>query len=402
MNTPKPLAIGEFVVLLAFMISIVALATDIMLPALDLIGAELGVSNPNDVQFIVSALFLGFAVGQAVAGPLSDSFGRKPVIYGGYAIFLIGCAMSLWATTWEMMIAGRILQGVGAASPRIVSLALVRDGYAGREMARIMSVVMAVFILVPCIAPALGEGIIALSGWRATFGVLIALAVIAAVWFAQRQPETLLPSLRRPFRATTLAAGLREVLRSRIAMGYTLATGLIFGAFLAYLSTAQQIFSITFDRGTLFALYFAIAALAIGAASLVNSLLVMRLGMRRLSVLAVLGLSALSLAFLVPVSVASGMPDFWLFMTWLLASFFCIGILFGNLNAIALEPLGHIAGMGAAIIGSLSNIISLPIAWLLGQQFSGSATPLVVGFAAMGIAAFGAMCWAECGIPKHG
>ncbi|MBZ8119783.1 multidrug effflux MFS transporter [Roseovarius sp. LXJ103] len=402
MSTPKPLSIGEFVVLLAFMISIVALATDIMLPALDLIGAELGVSNPNDVQFIVSALFLGFAVGQALAGPLSDSFGRKPVIYGGYAIFLLGCAMSLWASTWEMMIAGRILQGVGAASPRIVSLALVRDGYAGREMARIMSVVMAVFILVPCIAPALGEGVIALSGWRATFGVLIALAVIAAIWFAARQPETLLPSLRRPFRAATLGAGLREVLRSRIAMGYTLATGLIFGAFLAYLSTAQQIFSITFDRGSLFALYFAIAALAVGAASLVNSLLVMRFGMRRLSVLAVLGLSALSLAFLGPVWAADGLPEFWLFMGWLLASFFCIGILFGNLNAIALEPLGHIAGLGAAMIGSLSNVISLPIAWLIGQQFSGSATPLVVGFAAMGIAAFGAMCWAERGIPRYG
>lgn len=395
----RPLGFGEFVTLLAFMVSIVALATDIMLPALDVIGHDLGVDNPNDVQLIVSSLFLGFGVGQLLAGPLSDSFGRKPVIYGGYALFLLGCAMSLWAQSWEMMIAGRILQGLGAASPRIVTLALVRDGMAGREMARIMSVVMAVFILVPCLAPALGEGVIALSGWRATFAVLMISGVAACVWCALRQPETLPPARRRAFGPGPLWAAFRDVCASRIAVGYTLASGLIFGAFLTYLSTAQQVFAVAFDAGDLFALYFAIAAASIGVASLVNSLLVMRMGMRPLSVAALIGLIALSLALLA--WAATGPMPFALFMAWLLAAFFCVGILFGNLNAIAMEPLGHIAGMAAALIGAVSNFISLPIAWYVGHLFDGTAIPLVASFATMGLAALAVICWAERGLPRE-
>ncbi|HEY9038932.1 MAG TPA: MFS transporter, partial [Roseovarius sp.] len=198
------LPIPEFVILLAFMVSITALATDIMLPALDVMGHDLGVDDPNSVQLIVSSLFLGFAVGQALAGPLSDSFGRKPVIYGGYVILIIGCLMSLFAASWEMMIAGRVLQGFGAAAPRIVTMALVRDGYEGRAMARIMSIVMALFILVPTIAPALGQVVIWLSGWRATFVVLIVLGIGACLWFALRQPETLPAPMRRPFSARSI------------------------------------------------------------------------------------------------------------------------------------------------------------------------------------------------------
>ncbi|MEB8388487.1 multidrug effflux MFS transporter [Rhodobacteraceae bacterium KMM 6894] len=397
----RSLGFGEFVILLAFMVSIVALATDIMLPGLDLIGHDLGVDDPNDVQLIVSSLFLGFAVGQLIAGPLSDSFGRKPVIYGGYAIFLVGCAMSLWATSWEMMIAGRVLQGLGAASPRIVTLALVRDGYAGREMARIMSVVMAVFILVPCIAPALGEAVIVLSGWRATFAVLIATALPACLWCALRQPETLLPARRRPFSPRPLWAGLREVCSSRMAMGYTVALGMVFGAFLTYLSTAQQVYTVVFDQGALFAMYFAMAALSIGAASLINSMLVIRLGMRKLTLGAVLGVIVLSLVMLTVMSLTPKAPSFALFMVWLMAVFFCVGILFGNLNAIAMEPLGHIAGMGAALIGAISNFIALPIAWYVGHMFDGSAVPLVTGFVVMGSGALVAICWAEGGIPRE-
>jgi DHA1 family bicyclomycin/chloramphenicol resistance-like MFS transporter len=397
----RPLGFGEFVILLAFMVSIVALATDVMLPGLDLIGRDLGVDNPNDVQLIISSLFLGFAVGQLLAGPLSDSFGRKPVIYGGYAVFLLGCALSLWASSWEMMILGRVLQGFGAASPRIVTLALVRDGYAGREMARIMSVVMAVFILVPCIAPALGEVVIAASGWRATFAVLIATAVPACLWCALRQPETLPPARRRAFSPRPLWAALREVCTSRMAMGYTVALGMVFGAFLTYLSTAQQVYTVAFDQGRLFAMYFAMAALSIGAASMINSMLVMRLGMRKLTLGAILGVVTMSLAMVAVMGLIPGTPPFALFMVWLMTVFFCVGILFGNLNAIAMEPLGHIAGMGAALIGAISNFIALPIAWYVGHLFNGSALPLVAGFAVMGTGALIAILWAEGGMPRE-
>jgi DHA1 family bicyclomycin/chloramphenicol resistance-like MFS transporter len=396
----KPIAtlpLLEFVILLAMMISIVALATDMMLPGLATIGHDLGVDDANDVQLIVSSLFFGFAVGQALAGPLSDSFGRKPIIYLGYSVFALGCLMSLFATTWEMMIAGRVLQGLGAASPRIVTLALVRDGYEGREMARIMSFVMAVFILVPTIAPALGQVVIYLSGWRATFLVLIVLAMTAAAWFAMRQPETLPLPQRRPFSATSIWRGLNEIVRNRTAVGNTLALGLIFGAFLAYLSTAQQIYEVVYDAGALFPVYFGMAALSIGGAAVVNSLLVMRLGMRLLTRFAMIGLITLAALFAYPAFASGGVPPLPLFLAWLIASFFCVGILFGNLNAIAMEPLGHMAGLGAALIGSVSNFIALPISYFIGHNFNGTVIPMVAGFGTVGVLALAIFLWSERG-----
>ncbi|MFD0857462.1 multidrug effflux MFS transporter [Roseovarius aquimarinus] len=394
-TTPLPLT--EFVIMLAMMISIVALSTDLMLPGLDVIGHDLGVDDANDTQLIVSSLFLGFAVGQALAGPLSDSFGRKPVIYAGYALFILGCVLSLTATSWEAMIAGRVLQGLGAASPRIVSLALVRDGYEGRSMARIMSIVMAVFVLVPTIAPALGQGVIWLAGWRATFLVLIVMAALAGTWFALRQPETLPAHERRPFSARAIGRGIAEIARSRVAMGSTVALGMIFGAFLAYLSTAQQVYEGVYDAGALFALYFGMAALSIGAAAVVNSMLVMRLGMRFLTRLALIGLIALAALFAVPALAMGGVPPLALFIGWLIASFFCVGLLFGNLNAIAMEPLGHMAGLGAALIGSLSNFIALPISYLIGHAFNGTVLPMLTGFGVVGCLALGVFLWAERG-----
>ena len=388
------LPIPEFVILLAIMVSTSALATDIMLPALDVMGLDLGVDDPNSVQLIVSSLFLGFAVGQALAGPLSDSFGRKPVIYGGYAIFTIGCFMSLFAGNWEVMIAGRVLQGLGAAAPRIVTMALVRDGYEGRAMARIMSIVMAVFILVPTVAPALGQAVIWLSGWRATFVVMIALGIFACLWFAARQPETLPRPARRPFSARSIGAGLREIMASHVAVGHTVALGLIFGVFLSYLSTAQQIFQVAYTTGPLFAVYFGMAALSIGGASVVNSLLVMRLGMRHLTRLALIGLAGLSFLFLIPAFAWDGTPPLALFMAWLILAFFFVGILFGNLTSIAMEPLGHIAGLGAALIGSLSNFIALPISFYIGHLFDGTIIPLVAGFGVMGLLGLGVVQWA--------
>jgi len=394
------LPLTEFVIMLAMMISIVALATDMMLPGLATIGHDLGVDGANDVQLIVSSLFLGFAVGQALAGPLSDSFGRKPIIYLGYAVFIAGCILSLTATSWNAMIVGRVLQGLGAASPRIVSLALVRDGYGGRSMARIMSFVMAVFVLVPTIAPAIGQVVIYLSGWRATFLVLIVMAIIAAAWFALRQPETLAPHERRPFSVKAIWQGLKEISRNRTAIGNTAALGMIFGAFLAYLSTAQQVYEVVYGAGALFPLYFGMTALSIGGAAVVNSMLVMRLGMRFLTRCAMIGLIALAALFAVIALAWGGVPPLPLFIGWLISSFFCVGILFGNLNAIAMEPLGHMAGLGAALIGSVSNFIALPISYFIGHLFDGTVMPLVGGFGTVGILALLIFLWSERGLAR--
>ena len=378
----------EYIILVALLISIGALGTDLMLPALDVIGTDLGASAANDVHYIVTAFFFGMAAGQLIAGPLSDTFGRKPIIYAGYGLFVLGCLISMLTTSWEVMLAGRVLQGLGAAAPRIVTVALVRDAYEGRAMARVMSIVMAAFIIVPIIAPMIGQGLIYVGGWRSTFLGLAVLAMVVSVWFALRQEETLAAAERRAFRPREILAGIAEILRTRVALGYTIATGLVYGMFVGYLGSAQQIFEVTFQVGDLFVVYFAIASASLGAASLLNASLVMRFGMQLLTWLALVGLTVLSFGFLLILPLCGGgVPSLPVFLVWQLSAFFCVGITFGNLNALALEPLGHMAGLGAAFIGSIATFISLPLAAIIGQRFDGTIYPLVSGFAALGFAA---------------
>ncbi len=388
---------GEFVARTALLISLVALSIDAMLPALAEIGSDLGVVRDNDRQQVISVLFLGLAAGQMVYGPLSDSIGRKPAIYGGLVIFIVGSLLSAFAASYSIMLLGRLLQGFGAAAPRIVVIAIVRDRFEGRAMARIMSLVMAVFILIPALAPAIGQGILLISHWRAIFGVLFGLAAVAFVWFAARQPETLAPERRRPFRPYELYMAVRETCLNRDAFGYTLAAGLIFGAFIGYLTSAQQIFQELYGLGRLFPLYFAILALAIGAASLTNSRLVMRYGMRTLCRWALLTMTGLCSIFFVYALLTAGAPPLWLVMSCFVASFFCFGILFGNLNAMAMEPLGHIAGVAATVIGSLTTFISLALGSTIGSLYNGTVLPLIGGFAALGLAALFVMRWAAKG-----
>ena len=388
---------GEFVALVALMTSMVALSIDAMLPALTTIGAELGARQANDAQLILSALFLGLALAQMIYGPLSDSVGRKPAIYLGFALFIAGCLLSALATSFNAMLVGRFLQGIGAAGPRIVTIAIVRDQYEGRAMARIMSSVMAVFILVPALAPGLGQIILLVASWRAIFGMFLGVAVIAVVWFALRQPESLLPARRASFSLRRIAGAVREVCAHRVALAYTIAAGLIFGALVGYLTSAAQIFQGQYGLGERFPLYFAVLALAIGLASYVNSRLVMRYGMTLLSGAAVTGLAALSLGFFGIALAAAGDPPLWSLMAYLVPAFFCLGILFGNFNALAMEPLGHVAGVAASVIGSLTTFISLLLGTLIGRSYDGTVLPLVGGFAILGLAAAALMRWAERG-----
>ena len=396
MNNSKPMpSFGEFVALTAMMIALVALAIDAMLPALPQIGQDLGVQRDNHNQLIISLLFAGLAVGQMLYGPVSDSTGRKPAIYAGFGLLIIGCLLSLFATSFPMMLAGRVIQGVGVAGPRIVTVAIVRDRYKGREMAQVMSFVMAVFILVPIIAPSFGQGIILFAGWRAIFAAYLGLALVVLVWFTFRQPETLVPNQRFPFSLTRIVMGVREVFATRIAIGYTMAAGLIFGAFLGYLNSAQQIFQELYGLGKLFPLFFGALALSLGCASILNSRLVMRYGMRRLTTWSSLTIGTLSIGFLAIAYLLAGQPPLWALMIFFLMVFFCVGVLFGNLNAIAMEPLGHIAGMGAAVVGALTTTISLLLGILIGQSYNGTVLPLVGGFGVLSLASAAAMRWAE-------
>ncbi len=389
------LRFGEFVAMMALMMSLVAMTIDMMLPALSTIGGDLGAQSENASQLIVTMIFLGLAVGQLVYGPLSDSIGRKPAIYLGYAVFFIGTLLSIFAVTYPMLLLGRLLQGIGVAAPRSVSLALIRDQYEGRSMAQVMSFISVVFILVPIVAPSFGQAILLVAAWRAIFVVLFLLGVISLSWFALRQPETLAAARRVPLSAGRIGRGLREVLSSRVTLGYTLMAGLIAGAFQGYLSSAQQVFQFQYGLGTLFPLIFAVNAIAIGIASFTNGRLVMRYGMRTLSRIALYTLCGLSVVFLGVVTFTGGQPSLWLFMGYLLPTFFCVGLLFGNMNAMAMEPVGHLAGMGAAVVGSFSTLLATPLGLVVGQAYNGTVTPLVLGFTVLGLGALALMRWAE-------
>ncbi len=384
---------------MALLTSLTALAIDAMLPALSDIGADLGVAGDNGPQLVVSALFVGFATGQLFYGPVSDSFGRKKPIYVGLTIFLVGSVLAMVAWSFPVMLAGRVLQGFGAAAPRIVVMALIRDQYDGRGMARIMSFIMAVFIFVPMLAPALGQAVLFVASWRAIFGLLLALASISLAWFAVRQRETLAPQNRRPFAVRPILGAVIEVFRNRAALGYTIAAGLAFGGFLGYLNSAQQILQLQYQLGTLFSLYFAGLALPLGVASVANAHLVMRMGMRPISWRGLLGVTVFSTTYFLYAWNAGGSPPLWTLMTWGPLTFFCLGLVFGNLNAMAIQSLGHIAGVAAGVIGSLSTFISLLLGMIIGQAYDGSVLPLVGGFALLGACSLIAMAVTESGKP---
>ena len=388
------LSTAEFVFLVGLLMSLIALSVDAMLPALPNIGDDLGLKRRNDVQFVITTVFIGLGIGQVFFGPLSDSIGRKPAVCVGLLLFMAGCLMSILAHTFWMMIAGRLLQGIGASGPRIVIVALVRDQYEGRQMARLMSYAMAVFILVPTVAPALGQGILWLGGWRAIFATFLGLALIGLAWFSLRQPETLHASRRLPFSLKAVGSATLQVLRIRTALGYTIASGFVLAPFVAYLTSAQQIFQDAYGTGALFPLYFGMLALASGGASLANGRLVLKHGMFKLARSALLCVTAVSTITFTLALVFDGLPPFWLFMAYMFAVFLCIGMLFGNLNALAMEPLGHIAGVGAAVVATLSTFISVPFGAIVGLSFDGTIFSQTLSFAIFGAGALVAVNWA--------
>jgi len=385
----------EFILLVALLNAMVAMSIDTMLPAIGTIAAELGPTDPNSRQFIITSFFAGMTVGTLVYGPLSDSIGRKPAIYAGLALYAVGSLMCLAAQSFEVMLLGRFVQGFGAAAPRIVSIAMVRDGSAGAGMARVMSFVMTVFMLVPILAPSVGQLVLFFASWRVIFLGFLVMGVIAGVWLWLRQPETLPRNRRSPLSPRALAAAAGEVFRNPVTIGYTIAVGCIFGSFICYLGTSQQLFAEQYNQGAYFAVWFGVFATGIAIAMLLNARLVMRYGMRKLSKWALRGFIILSLLFLAAGLLMDGHPPLWILALYLFLNFFCSGILFGNYNAMALEPMGRIAGMAAAISGSMSSLIAIVTGTLIGQQYDGTVIVLAAGFSILGLAAFVMTEWAE-------
>ncbi len=394
MQSTRP---AEFIALVALLNAMVAMSIDTMLPALGTMATELGAVNANDRQFIIIGFFAGTMIGNLIFGPVSDSVGRKPMIFAGLALYILGALICMMATSFPMLIAGRLLQGFAAASPRVVSIAMVRDGSAGAEMARTMSFVMSVFMLVPILAPAVGQVVLIFANWRWIFGGFVVAAVLVGLWLALRQEETLAVEKRRPFTFTALMAGAREVMSHPVSLGYTLAVGGVFGSFVAYLGTSQQIFADQYGQGKYFAFWFGGLAVSIAIAMIINGRMVMRLGMRVLSKWALRGFIAVSALLLLASLFTAGHPPLWSIGILFFGLFFCSGILFGNYNAMAMEPMGHIAGMASAVTAALSTLAAVSIGGVAGSFYDGTMLPLAIGFFICGIVALVFSEWAERG-----
>jgi DHA1 family bicyclomycin/chloramphenicol resistance-like MFS transporter len=377
-SEPLSISFVEFVCLTASLMAITALAIDIMLPALPEIASAFGVTNENDRQLIVVLYMAGFAVGQIFFGPLSDHYGRKPVLMLGLAIFIAGTIGALWAGSFEMLLIARLVQGIGAASPRIIAIAVVRDLYAGRQMARVMSFAMMVFITIPVLAPSVGQALVHVGNWHWIFFALLAMASVAALWSGIRLPETARPALGVE-RAMTLRQSFFTAVLNPQTAGYGAAGGFMFGSLLAYVASAQQVFVGVFGIGDIFPIVFGAIASAIALASFANARLVGRLGMRRVSHTALLISVVVSL--LLALVAAVGAANFAVFAVAVGINFFLFGLISPNFNAIAMEPQGHNAGMASSVIGALSTAIGAVAGSLVGQAFDGSILPIALGFA---------------------
>ncbi|WP_331347103.1 multidrug effflux MFS transporter [Cellvibrio sp. UBA7661] len=383
--TISRISAGEFTLLIALLMSVVAMSIDALLPALGFISKEIALSHANEAQYIISVLFLGMALGQLICGPLSDATGRKKILYAGISLFLVGSVICFFAQDINTLLLGRFIQGLGVAGPYVSAISIVRDKYTGNEMARIMSLVMMIFIMVPALAPSIGQAVLLVSSWRYIFVLYIIYALIIGIWIFIRLEETLPKEYRIPFTTRGFIDGFKEVISNYTTMCYTLCMGLFFGSFLGYLNSSQQIFQELFNTGKLFTVYFGLLALVFGVASLVNARLVQKWGMDFLCNRAVLGIIVSSGIFLIIIVLAP--VNLWIFLAYAAVLFFCFGLVFGNVNAMAMEPMGHVAGIASAIIGASSSILSMIIGTTIGQMYNNTLIPVTSGFLMLGLAA---------------
>lgn len=389
---------AETVALIAALMGLTALAIDTMLPALPAIGQSFGVAEANELQLVVYAYMIGFGIAQVVYGPLSDVYGRRPLVIAGLAILIAGAIVSAFATGFVGLLIARVLQGIGAAAARVIAVSIVRDRYAGREMARVMSFTMMVFMVVPVLAPTFGGLILALAGWRSIFAIMAALSIAVGLWFFIRMPETLHPEFRRPLSVRSIVDAARICVTNREAVGYSLAIGLLFAMLMGFIGSAEQILgSDGYHLGALFPAAFAMVAITGGVAAFINGRLVRTWGMHRLSHASHLIHVGLTGAFFVMANVWGGLPPLWLFMAMMVAMQFFFSFAISNYNALALDPLGAVAGTASSLIGAFTTLVGTIGGALIGQAFDGTVVPLSAGFFGLSAVTLLIVLWTERG-----
>ncbi|MBL6431739.1 MAG: multidrug effflux MFS transporter [Alphaproteobacteria bacterium] len=374
----------EFVALIASLMALNSLAIDIMLPALPDIGAAMAVLNENDSQKVLVAYLVGFGAAQLFYGPISDRYGRRPVLLGGLALYAVAGVFSIFANDMNHLLAARLVQE-WLRRPRVVAVSIVRDSYSGRQMGRVMSLVMMVFMVVPIFAPSIGQIILFVAPWRAIFLLLTLGGILMLIWCGARLPETLPAARRQPVTARSVLAAYLKTVTTRITLGYMCATGLIFGALFGFIASAQQIFVETFGVGAAFPAVFAVIGLAMSAASFVNASLVERIGLRPLSHWALVAFVAISLVqAITAIWIAENL---YAFTAMLAITLFIFGFIGPSFNAIAMEPLGDIAGTGSSVLGFVTTLAGAICGFFVGQNYDGTVVPLALGFATFGASA---------------
>ena len=390
-----PIGFREFVALIAALMSLTALGIDSMLPALPAIGEALGAASANARQFVITAFVAGFGAAHLVHGPLADRFGRRRLLLVALVLYVIANVLAAVSGSFALLLAARVAGGAMVAACRIVVVAIVRDCYSGRAMARVMSIAFMVFMIVPILAPAFGAFVLLFGNWRAIFWTIAAVAALVLAWFAARMPETQHPEDRRPLSAGSILRGWRTTLADRWSLGYTLASGVLLGALYGYLNSIQQIVSDVFARPGLLALVFASTGLLMAMGNLLNARIVVRLGTRLIAHSAMLTLIAGSgLHHLVGVA---GAETLFVFAALQAVTMACFGLATSNFSAMAMENMGHVAGIAASVQGFVSVILGTLIGAAIGQAFDGSTTPLTLGFLSCGLVALAIVAWTERG-----
>lgn len=388
-KTPEnrsPIPMGEFVALIASIMALTALGIDSMLPALPAIADQLGVSEPNHRQYVITAFMLGFAVAQLVHGPLADRFGRKPVIGVALALYVVTNLIAASAGSFELLLVARAASGAAVAAGRVVTVALVRDCFQGRAMARVMSLAFMTFMVVPVLAPAWGQLMVMIFGsWRLIFGGIGIVAALVLGWFLWRMPETLDPASVNRLDLKEIWRGYRIMFRDRWAVGYTFATAAISGCFFAFIGSIQQIVYDVFKRPELLTVVFASIAGLMAASAFANSRLVMRFGMRFLSHLAIVATTVLAAVHLAIILFYG--ETLWIFIVLQAPMMAAMGLANSNFSAMAMENMGEIAGRASSLQGFISTLGAAVLGAVIGQAFDGTTVPLYIGFTTLGLTA---------------
>jgi DHA1 family bicyclomycin/chloramphenicol resistance-like MFS transporter len=394
-SSHRPMSFPEFVVVIASIMALNPLAMDMMLPALPDIATAFHIVVANRPQAVLSTFLIGFGVGQFVMGPLSDRFGRRPVLLGGMTLYAIASVLAIAAPSFETILLARALQGLGTSATRVIATSIVRDCYAGRRMASVMSLAMMVFIAVPVIAPSFGQAVMLLTQWRGIFVVLMLYGVLALIWSALRMPETLPMSERKSLAVRDVLGAFRQTVTNRQTLGYALAAGCVMGALFAYVFCSQQVFTGIYGLGHYFPIAFAAIAVGTAIAGFLNARFVGRLGMRVISHGALVGFVVVAGTMLVGAKFA--MLPLPLFMVLSALMMFAFGLMIANFTALAMEPQGHIAGTASSLYGSITTLLGIGIGTTIGQDYDGTLLPFAFGFFLCTLAALAVVLVVEKG-----